>query len=141
MSALLLPLSILCGLILCGTAISLFAVYRAHCLLREMNERTGNTQSQSNAEFQALRDTVDALAAQIHDLQNHPPVAPPPGLLKPGLNLSKRSHALRMHRPCSDRSKSTATVKCRRAGARCCLLLQRAFRSSGLPDRDQFRSG
>ena len=98
MSALLLPLSILCGLILCGTAISLFAVYRAHCLLREMNERAGNKQSQSNAEFQAFRDTVDALAAQIHDLQNHPPVAPPPGLLKPGLNLSKRSHALRMHR-------------------------------------------
>ena len=30
--------------------------------------------------------------------QNHPPVAPPPGLPKPGLNLSKRSHALRMHR-------------------------------------------
>ena len=26
------------------------------------------------------------------------PVAPPPGLPKPGLNLSKRSHALRMHR-------------------------------------------
>ena len=37
MNALLLPLSILCGLILCSTAVSLFAVYRAHCLLREMN--------------------------------------------------------------------------------------------------------
>ena len=36
MNALLLPLSILCGLILCSTAVSLFAVYRAHCMLREM---------------------------------------------------------------------------------------------------------
>ena len=34
MNALLLPLSILCGLILCGTAVSLFAVYRAHGILR-----------------------------------------------------------------------------------------------------------
>ena len=98
MNALLLPLSILCGLILCGTAVSLFAVYRAHCLLREMNARAGDRQSQEDAGLQALRDTVDALAAQIHDLQSHPPVAPPPGLPKPGLNLNKRSQALRMHR-------------------------------------------
>ena len=80
MNALLLPLSILCGLILCSTAVSLFAVYRAHCGL------------------QSLRDTVEALAARIHDLQKHPLVAPLPGMPKPGLNLNKRSHALRMHR-------------------------------------------
>lgn len=98
MNALLLPLSILCGLILCATAISLFAVHRAHCLLREMSGRAGDRQSRGDAELQTLRDSVDALAAQIHDLQNHPSVAPPPGLPKPGLNLSKRSHALRMHR-------------------------------------------
>lgn len=98
MSALLIPLSILCGLVLCATAISLFAVYRAHCLLREMDRRAGDKQSRSDAELQALRDSVDALAAQVHDLRNRPFVAPPPGLPKPGLNLSKRSHALRMQR-------------------------------------------
>jgi hypothetical protein len=98
MNSLLLPLSILCGLILCSTAVSLFAVYRAHCLLREMNARTGDRQSKEDAGLQALRDTVEALAAQIHDLQKHPFVAPLPGLPKPGLNLNKRSQALRMHR-------------------------------------------
>jgi hypothetical protein len=76
----------------------MFAVYRAHCLLREMDGRAGDRQSQRDAELQALRDSLEALAAQLHDLQNHPPVAPPPGLPKPGINLSKRSHALRMHR-------------------------------------------
>ena len=45
MNVLLLPLSILCGLILCGTAISLFAVYRAHSLLREMKLRAAERQS------------------------------------------------------------------------------------------------
>jgi hypothetical protein len=98
MNTLLLPLSILCGLVLCATATSLFAVYRAYCLLREMDGRAGARQSLRDSEIQTLRDTLDALAAQLHDLQNHPPVAPLPGLPKPGLNLSKRSHALRMHR-------------------------------------------
>ncbi len=98
MNVLLLPLSILCGLILCGAAVSLFAVYRAHCLLRQMNLRAAERQSQEDAGIQALRDTVDALSAQLHDLQSHPPVAPPAGLPRPGLNLSKRSQALRMHR-------------------------------------------
>ena len=98
MNLLVVVMSILCGLILCGTATSLFAVYRAHCMLHEMDGRAGDRKSQRDAELQALRDTLEALAAQLHDLQNHPPVAAPPGLPKPGLNLSKRSHALRMHR-------------------------------------------
>jgi hypothetical protein len=98
MNLLLLPLSIVCGLTLCGTAVSVLAVHRAYCLLREMNQRAGEKQSHSDAGNQALRDTVEALAAQIHDLQNHPPVALTPGMPRPGLNLSKRSHALRMHR-------------------------------------------
>ena len=98
MNPLLLPHSILCGLVLCDTAASLVAVYRAQCLLREMDGRAGDRQSQRDGELQARRDTLEALAAQLHDLRNHPPVAPPPGLPKPGLNLGKRSHALRMHR-------------------------------------------
>ena len=98
MNALLLPLGILCGLILSGTAISLFAVYRAYCLLREMQNPALHRKPQADAGLQSLRDTVDALAEQLHDLQKHPPIAQSPGLPRPGFNLNKRSHALRMHR-------------------------------------------
>ena len=98
MNALLLPLSILCGLILSGTAVSLFVLYRAHCLFRQMSGYAPVKAPRRDAEFQSLRDTVEALAAQLHDLQKHPPVAAAPGLPRPGLNLNKRSHALRMHR-------------------------------------------
>ena len=98
MNVLLLPLSLLCGLILCATAVSLLAVHRAYCMLREVDDRTRGKQPQSDAGLQELRDSLEALAAQLHDLQRHPPVAPPPGLPKAGLNLSKRSQALRMHR-------------------------------------------
>jgi hypothetical protein len=98
MNALLLPLSILCGLILCATAVSLFAVHRAYCMLHDTSVRPREKHPTDDGGVQALRDSLEALAAQLHDLQSHPPVAPPPGLPRPGLNLSKRSHALRMHR-------------------------------------------
>ena len=108
------PLSILCGLILCSTAVSLFAVSS-----RPMHSTRGECRAPStgnrkrNAGIQALRDTVEALAAQIHDLQKHPLVAPLPGLPKPGLNLNKRSHALRMHRRGEAPNRSPPRSNCR----------------------------
>jgi len=98
MNVIVLTLSILSGVVLSGTAISLFAAHRAHRMLRELKNWTPPEATPVNAELATLRTTVDALAAQVHDLQSHPPVALAPGLPKPGLNLNKRSQALRMHR-------------------------------------------
>jgi len=99
MTALLLPMSILCGLILCATAVSLLAVHRAYHLLRQMEKGPGvSHQRKDDAGVQELRDSLEALAAQLHDLQKHPPAAPLPGMPKLSLDLSKRSHALRLHR-------------------------------------------
>ena len=98
MNTLVVILSILSGVVLCGAAISLFAVYRAHAMLGEIKRQKGIEVTQDRSEVDAMRTTVEALAAQVHDLQSHPPVAVTPGLPKPGLNLNKRSQALRMHR-------------------------------------------
>ena len=98
MNVMVLTLSILSGVVLCGTAISLFAVYRAHSILGEFKAQKSAETAPVNAELESLRASVEALAAQVHDLQSHPPVAVAPGLPKPGLNLNKRSQALRMHR-------------------------------------------
>ena len=98
MNILLITLSILSGLVLCGTAFSLFAVYRAHCLLGEIKRQKSSKAVSEHSEVDAVRTSVDALAAQIHDLQSHPPALVAPGLPKPGMNLNKRSQALRMHR-------------------------------------------
>jgi hypothetical protein len=98
MNEVILTLSILSGVVLCGTAVSLFLVYRAHGMLREIKNPKAAPAPAPNADLEALRTTVEALAAQIHDVQSHPPVAALPGLPKPGLNLNKRSQALRMHR-------------------------------------------
>jgi len=98
MNTLLVTFSILCGVVLCGTAISLFAVYRAHSLLGEIKLQKNSETAREHAEVDAVRTSVDALAAQMHDLKSHQPAAVAPGPPKPGLNLNKRSQALRMHR-------------------------------------------
>jgi hypothetical protein len=130
MNLLLLPLSIVCGLTLCGTAVSVLAIHRAYCLLRETTQRAGEKQSHSDASNQALRDTVEALAAQIHDLQNHPPIALTPGMPKPGLNLSKRSHALRMHRRGEDAGQIAAALELPRQEVDLLLKVHRIVISS-----------
>lgn len=98
MNSLILSLSILCGVVLCATAVSLFVGYRAHRLLAAIDERAQQAQTQKDEEIQPLRESVDALSAQVRELKSHPVVTAPAGIPKSGFNLSKRSQALRMHR-------------------------------------------
>jgi len=97
MSAWILPLALLSGLVMSATALSLFALWRAHRLLRQAAEQP-KPQSQPEGETRQLRDSVEALAARLRELERNPPVPGVPGVPRPGLNLSKRSQALRMHR-------------------------------------------
>ena len=100
MNTLLVSLSVLSALVLTGTAVSLFALYRAYLLVHEIDGKRGEPASGNSGEVQDLRDAVEALAVQLHDWQKNPPMAlePSPGVVRPGLNLSKRSQALRLHR-------------------------------------------
>jgi hypothetical protein len=50
-------------------------------------------------QVQELRDAVEAMAAQMREMYKVPAAAPlDPATPRPGLNLSKRSQALRLHR-------------------------------------------
>jgi hypothetical protein len=101
MNGLILALSIMSGIVLCATALSLFVAYRAHHLLAEIDARAHQAREQKDVqlrELNPLREAVDALASQVRDLQSHPQAAAQAGVPKAGFNLSKRSQALRMHR-------------------------------------------
>ena len=98
MNSLVLSLSILCGVVLCATAVSLFVGYRAHRLLAAIDARAQQARTQKDEEIQPLRESVDALSAQVSDLQSNRRVAVAAGVPQSGFNLSKRSQALRMHR-------------------------------------------
>jgi len=98
MNLMIIPISLLCGLVLGGSAISVVLGYRAHRLVAEMRERMRRSKARDDDQLRPLRETVEALAIQLRDLQHHPHVPAPAGIPKAGFNLSKRSQALRMHR-------------------------------------------
>ena len=93
-------LAILSAIVLTGTAVSLFALRRAHGLLRELEIRPDSPEAAAESHDTAeLRRALEGLAAQVHDLQRTPPSASlDPAQPRPGLNLGKRTQALRMHR-------------------------------------------
>ena len=98
MNSLMLPWAILCGLVLASVAASAFALFASRAMIRSINDRVRRAQTQFEEGTQAVRQTVDELAARVQDVQQQPGVTIAAGLPKPGLNLSKRSQALRMHR-------------------------------------------
>jgi hypothetical protein len=92
-------LALLSALTLTGAAVSVFALQRAHRLLRDV-ERVRPEPPAAPAADPAhdLRVAVASIAAQVHELQRAPAAPLDPALPRPGLNLSKRSQALRQHR-------------------------------------------
>jgi hypothetical protein len=93
-----LPWAILCGLALAAVATSFFALFGSKAMIRAANDRVRDAQTQLEEGIQAVRQTVEGLAAQVQDVQQQSRVMVAPGLPKPGLNLTRRSQALRMHR-------------------------------------------
>ncbi len=93
-------LALLSALVLTGTAVSLLALFRAQRLLRELDRREAEGPPKiATDQTQDLRDAIEGLAAQVHDLQRVPAAAPvDPAVPRAGLNLSKRSQAIRLHR-------------------------------------------
>lgn len=80
-----------------AVAVSLFAVWRARNLAAsaEARARAGRV---SEAAVAALRAELDALAAQLRDLEQQAPGGVPSFPPRAGLNLGRRSQVLRMHR-------------------------------------------
>jgi hypothetical protein len=82
-----------------AVAVSLFAVWRSQALVIMVDARARAGLEQCDASIQTLRHAVDGMAGQLHDLPQLPPmpasISPTP---RAGLNLTKRSQVLRMHR-------------------------------------------
>ncbi len=84
------------------TLLALLLAVAAFCQARGSTRAVGKLRKTAvtglETAVQGLRSDLEGLAAQIHDMQQLPPpastAAPPRG----GLNLAKRSEALRLHR-------------------------------------------
>jgi hypothetical protein len=98
MSPVILALGALAVLTLLALLLAVTALCHARALGHAATQCRTVKDSGLDSEVQGLRSDLEGLAAQVHDLQQLPPqtliAAPPRG----GLNLAKRSQALRLNR-------------------------------------------
>jgi len=83
---------------LTGVALSLFAVWHVRALAGSVEAGVEAVRDDSETRAESLRERLDALTAELRELERQPAVALTPGIPKPGMNVVKRSQALRMHR-------------------------------------------
>jgi hypothetical protein len=93
-----LALAALGGVVLVGMAVSYLALVRARALLAEIERRGGAGQEQWETTLAAMKQDLEALGAQVGEIERHPPATAAPAFFRPGLNLSTRSQALRLFR-------------------------------------------
>ncbi len=94
-----LPLALLCGVSLASVALSFLALARVRMLAGVAERRARAHMGQLSATVDAVGKAVEGLAEEVRELQQYAPAARMQGgEAKAGLNLSRRSQALRMHR-------------------------------------------
>jgi hypothetical protein len=93
-----LPLAILSGLVLAAVALSFFGLVRAKALVRDAEKRGKVGQQQCEAVLESLRESQNSLTVELREIRQQTPIAVGSTPAKSGLNLTKRSQAIRMHR-------------------------------------------
>jgi hypothetical protein len=96
--SLLIPMALSFGLLVACLGLSLLAFLRARAAPLEAARDVRTAREEQEAALAAMRQVVDDLTAQVHDIRTQPAAAPPAVPQRAALNLSKRSQALRMHR-------------------------------------------
>lgn len=83
-------------LALSALAFSCFALFHTRALAATGGRRAEAAWSASGSRIEELRHTLEVLASEVRDLRVQPGSSE--NAVKSGLNLSRRSQALRMHR-------------------------------------------
>ena len=90
-----LSIAVLYWLSLAGVALGVYAIFRTRGRLHAAEKAAAVRGALYEAAMEELRKQFEASVRQLRDTEQPPPLPAPP---KPGLNLTKRSQALRMHR-------------------------------------------
>jgi hypothetical protein len=98
MTSMALPFAMLCGLALAGLAASLFGVFWMQRVAGAAAHRAKARQAENEAAIEAVRTELEACARQLREIRQDPPKTAAFSVPQPGMNVSKRSQALRMHR-------------------------------------------
>jgi hypothetical protein len=98
MTSMALPFAMLCGLVLAALAASLFGVFWMQRMVGAAARSAETRQAECDAAIEAVRTELEACARQVREFRQDPPKTAIFSVPQPGLNLSRRSQALRMHR-------------------------------------------
>jgi hypothetical protein len=106
------PMASVCGLVLAGVLVSLLTLWRAQAVLRGARHNAGepNTAGLESA-IGVLQEKLESLKTQVQETRQYAHTAVPPGPPRAGLNLDKRSQALRMHRRGEPAAQIAATLE------------------------------
>jgi hypothetical protein len=96
--ALALPFALLFVISIAALAASLFAVHQTRWLLGAVERRHAARLNENSAVLDGLRVELAEYERQLRDLEGQPGASQRLGVPTSGLNLSRRSQALRMHR-------------------------------------------
>jgi len=86
------------ALALTAVALGVFSVWHVRALAGAVEKIMATSCEESESRSESLRERLDAMAAQLRELERQPALTLAAGLPKPGMNVVKRSQALRMHR-------------------------------------------
>ena len=94
--------ALLTALILCSLGVSLYALYRANRIARQVTAAAENARQEFAAVIAAVQSRVEtvseSLSASIQEAVRDVPPPPTPRAPKSCMNLTKRSQALRLRR-------------------------------------------
>jgi hypothetical protein len=79
-------------------AVSVYAFLCAHKLVYAARKNTAAAHAGYNAAIERAQLQIDAVALELQSVKSQTPAEILPGMPKPGMNLTRRSKALRLHR-------------------------------------------
>jgi len=91
-------LALLCGLTLGLAALGFFTLVLFRSAARAAGARRRTAENRWEASLDSLRQSVEGLSGQIEEVRHQALASSAATVPKSGLNLTKRSQALRMHR-------------------------------------------
>jgi hypothetical protein len=111
MTSVTLALGALSLLTLFALMLAVAAICQARSATRAIRKLPDSVSKEWDSVVQSLRSEVDGLAGQVHDMQQTPAQAPAIAAPRSGMNLAKRSQALRLHRHGNPAAQIAATLE------------------------------
>jgi hypothetical protein len=91
-------LALLTGLVLAAAGLSFVVLFHAQAAARASHARSREIEDQMETNLRVTEEGMQALATELHDLEQQPAFMANPATPRSGFNLGKRTQALRKQR-------------------------------------------